>query len=346
LDLTDVRDRTGVSLAVLEALETGDLARASSHEAAVIGLRRYADLVDLDGEALVATIEPYWQSDFLVGATSTAAYGHARATGIEPAVSGGFAGHLRHYPVETPHLQAFTRTAQTPAVGGSSGSGLAVGTTGLYGTGQVFAQTGMYPAAAPLRIRQVVRPAPWPVRLLLWCVVVALVIAGTGLVVAHVRPQWMRDAHLAHVPHSATTPGAGNKAATGSTSTPSTTPGSSSIVTTGTPGPTGTPVTVQAAEYAIVLTTLAPCWVEATAPGTPAVFNKTLPAGAKEVLTPASGQLNVELGAAGVVLAVAVNGKTVPGWTFTPTTAPVTLLFSNSANSASTGSTTAPTLAP
>ncbi|HYA69593.1 MAG TPA: RodZ domain-containing protein, partial [Acidimicrobiales bacterium] len=351
LGLTDVRDRTGVSIAVLEALETGDLSRAPSREAVVVGLRRYADLVNLDGEALVATIEPYWGSDALVGATSRSAFGldtrYGQGTGANPPVTGGFAGHLRQYPDRATHLEAFTRTAQTPAVGGSSGSVSAAGWLGFYGTGQVLGQTGMYPATPALRIRQVVRPAAWPVRVLVWTAVATLAIAGAGLVLAHVRPQWLRDAHLARVPHSASaTSGSVTKEANGAPSTPSTTPASNSLVSTGVPGPTGTPVVVQSAQYTVVLATSAPCWVEATAPGTPAVFNQTLPAGAKQVLTPVNGQIDVELGSAGATVAVSLNGKIVPGWSFAPTTAPVTLLFTNAAGPIGGASTTVTTPAP
>jgi len=328
LSLDDVRDRTGVSVVVLEALEAGDPSRAPGHEAAVVGLRRYADLVHLDGDALVATIEPSREPGALVGVTSASTHaldaGLGRPPGVGPVVTGGFAGHLRRYPVATEHLQAFTQTAQTSAVGAGSGAG-------GYSSGRVYGHTGMYPATPPLRIRQVVRPAAWPVRVLVWTTVVALVVAGAGLAVAHVRPQWMRDIHLARVPNAATASSrAPGRVGSGPRTTPSAPPGANSIVTTGAPGPNGVPITVRVADYTIVVATQAPCWVEATAPGTTAVFNKTLPAGVKQVLTPSGGQLSVQLGAAGVIVTVVVNGKQVPGWTFTPTSAPVALLFSTS----------------
>jgi hypothetical protein len=72
------------------------------------------------------------------------------------------------------------------------------------------------------------------------------------------------------------------------------------------------------------------CWVMATTPQaiTP-VFNTTMDPGTSQVLTPASGQLTVELGASGVLVSVQVGGKTVPGWSYTPMAAPVTLNFTN-----------------
>ena len=342
LGLVDVRDRTGVPLPVLEALETGDLALMNP-EAAAIGLRRYADLVGLDGDGLVRSLNLLPQTALVgagAGGGAGARPGTAAPTGPAPAAppgsypsTPGFAGHLRRYPGDSMHLQAFTQTAQVPSVGGVVAPGAwSAGGHDPYGSGQAYGATGMYPATPPLRIRQRVRPAARPVKWLLWLTVILLVVAGTGLVLSHVEPRWMRTLHLVRVPHPAaahaggSAGGAGSGGATHSSGSGTTT----SVVTTGTPGPTGTTITVRASEYTVVLQTLAPCWVMATTPqATTPALNATLPAGTKQVLTPVGGQLTVELGAAGAVLTVQVGGKTVPGWSFTPASAPITLVFTN-----------------
>ncbi|HUO49629.1 MAG TPA: helix-turn-helix transcriptional regulator, partial [Acidimicrobiales bacterium] len=166
LGLVDVRDRTGVSLPVLEALETGDLTGLDP-DLAALGLRRYADLMGLDGEGMCRALNLVPQTA-LVGAGTG-----SRSTGAVPALSpavgtapaaAGFAGHLRQYPGDGMHLQAFTQTAQVPSVGGGLPAGASsAGGHDPYGSGQVFGTTGMYPATPPLRIRQVVRPAARPV---------------------------------------------------------------------------------------------------------------------------------------------------------------------------------------
>jgi len=338
LGLADVRDRTGVSVAVLEALETGDLSQAPSLDGARTGLRRYADLVGLDGDALARSLDPYWGPAALVGATggagptapgSGSGSGSSSSSGsvLDPSTGAGFAGHLRRYPGEGAHLQAFTQTAEVPSVGSPRGAG-----DDPYGSGQVFGTTGMFPATPPLHIRQVVRPAAWPVRALVWLVVGALVISGLGLVVSHVRPAWMRTLHLARVPHSGRAPSSSNSVAAGGapgTRPPGTSSTGSSVVTTGVPGPDGSiPVTVRAAQYTVLVQASARCWVQASVPNNPVpVLNTVLDAGTNQVVNPVNGQLTLQLGASGVTVVVQVAGKTVRGWSYTPTAAPITLAF-------------------
>ncbi|HXX89855.1 MAG TPA: hypothetical protein VEI83_06515, partial [Acidimicrobiales bacterium] len=220
---------------------------------------------------------------------------------------------------------AFTQTAQVRSVGGARAPE-AWSARGYepYAGGQVHGTTGTYPATPPLRIRQVVRPAAWPVRVLVWLTVILLVVAGIGLATAHFRPSWMRALHLARVPHTAHAAAGHVAAGPGPTST--TTP---SAVTTGAPGAAGTPVTVDTDQYTVLVETTAPCWVLASAPnGSTPILDATLPAGTKQVITPVNGQVSVELGASGVAVQVQIKGKTVSGWSFVPSSAPVTLLFS------------------
>ncbi|HUO47728.1 MAG TPA: hypothetical protein VMU09_02745, partial [Acidimicrobiales bacterium] len=166
-----------------------------------------------------------------------------------------------------------------------------------------------------------------PVRWLVWLTAGLLVAAGAGLVVAHAKPTWMRRLHLARVPHA-------HVAVPPTTSSPSAhragAAAGSSIVSTGIPGPTGTTVTVRAQSYTVLVQAIAPCWVMATTPqsATPA-FNATMAPGTSQVLTPVNGQLTVELGASGVLVSVKVGAKSVPGWSYAPTSAPVTLVFTN-----------------
>ncbi|HXX88817.1 MAG TPA: helix-turn-helix transcriptional regulator, partial [Acidimicrobiales bacterium] len=122
LGLVDVRDRTGVPLPILEALESGEITRVPNQDAARIGLRRYAELVGLDGKALVQALD-HWlptPTPAHLGGPGPSPAGPAGgsvpgvpvgATGGPPP-TGGFAGHLRRYPGDGAHLQAFTQTAQ------------------------------------------------------------------------------------------------------------------------------------------------------------------------------------------------------------------------------------------
>ena len=348
LGLVDVRDRTGVPVPVLEALEAGDLA-AVNLETAAIGLRRYADLVGLDGEGLCRSLRLVPEGTLVGAGAGAGAGGRAGAASApappftvapagHPPGTEGFAGHLRRYPGDGTHLQAFTQTAQVPSVGGAPAAGAwSAGGHDSYGSDQLHGSTGMYPSTPPLRIRQRVRPAARPVRWLVWLTGVLLVVASAGLVVAHVKPSWMRTLHLVRVPHRVVPHAASGTGVSGTGAGTHQASGQgtgSAVVTTGAPGPAGTTVTVRAGQYTVVLDTLAPCWVMATTPqaSTPAL-NTTLPAGTKQVLTPVDGQLTVEVGAAGVVVTVQIGGKTVPGWSFTPPDAPMTLVFTNTPSS-------------
>ena len=219
LGLVDVRDRTGVPLAVLEALESrrprADAEpRCRPHRPAPVrrpGRTRQRG-PDPGARPGHAGTGPGGRGDRGPGDTGCRprhrGRGPAAATrppvGSPATCAGTRATACTSRPSPRPPRRRRSARPRPPGAWSAGGHD-------PYGSGQVFGTTGMYPATPPLRIRQVVRPAAWPVRALVWLTAAALVVAGLGLVVAHVEPKWMRTIHLARVPHRASTPAASHR---------------------------------------------------------------------------------------------------------------------------------------
>jgi len=68
LAMADIHDRTGISWAHLEALEDGDFARFPDQLTAFSCLGRYADLFDLDANAMTTALKGEWPEDTLADA--------------------------------------------------------------------------------------------------------------------------------------------------------------------------------------------------------------------------------------------------------------------------------------
>ena len=322
--LAEVHDRTGIPWLQLEALEAGELDRLPDRRSALLAVRRYADLLDLDAGELTRATDSRWSST--VGAAMPVV-GSSNG-GFQRGSAGG--AHLSRYPGDGSHLRAFTQTGQIPGVGRSSG--------GSYrGRAQTMDHTGVF-AAVPA-IRPYVRPAPLGLRVAVWTTAGLVAVGLLGLAVSHWQRQWLADIHVIHGPdHPGTSSGASFEFGPGSpsaSSSPSSSSSSSSSATVSQTdsGPGVSAVTVRAADFAVVVAASQPCWVSASTPQSfQPIFQGTLQSGQTTTLDSANGQLTVQLGARQVALAVKIGGKLVPGWLFQPSSAPYTLNFTSASS--------------
>ncbi len=97
-------------------------------------------------------------------------------------------------------------------------------------------------------------------------------------------------------------------------------------------GPLSATASVRFPVFTVTVVTQAPCWLHVTSPTSFApLFSATVPAGTTKTFTSGKGQLSVELGASHATMTVQVFGKTVPGWSLTPSSAPYVVNFNSSA---------------
>ncbi|HXQ63188.1 MAG TPA: helix-turn-helix domain-containing protein [Acidimicrobiales bacterium] len=313
LSLEAVQDRTGVRRVQLEALEDGDLSRFPDEAAALVAVRRYAEILGLDAATMAQIVSERLRNvgeravPVLVGAATSPAPDR-RPTGPVPAV----AGHLSRYPGDSSHLRAFTQTAQVPQVGPRP-------VRPSLPPGLRFDSTDAIPVT--YRDHPDPHPAPLALRVAVWSTVLLLIVGVAGLAVHHWRPAWLTKIHLvagppargAHASHGASRPSTGVHGP---------------VVKQTASGPLSAEVTVRSPVFAVVVTTGAPCWIHVSSPASFApVFSSTVPAGTTKTFTSASGQLSVELGASHASVTVQVLGKTVPGWVLTPSAAPFVVNF-------------------
>lgn len=215
--------------------------------------------------------------------------------------------------VHNPSLRSFTQTAQHPHLSGLVRAG----------PDPRFLPTGMVPAVGP----PVVVPAPLLLRMAVWLCVLLVLAGVAGIAVHHFRPAWLRD-----IESAAAAGPAAPVVSHGNTSTPtvprSVTASVVAIVDNG--DGTGT-VAVHSPSYTIVVqATTGACWVSVTGPGGGApLFEQTLPAGATQSFPSQSGPMLLNLGSSHVTVSVQVRGKTVPGSSFTPKSAPYDLTFTS-----------------
>jgi hypothetical protein len=234
----------------------------------------------------------------------------AGATPIAPA-----GGHLSRFPGDTSHLKSFTQTAQVPAVGSRP-------TTTALPPGLRFDSTDSIPVTRrPLAYSG--PAAPLALRVAVWSSVLLLVLGVAAIAVHHFRPAWLVDVHLV----GASPSGASGHPTTGAKAG---TPSEPFVIDTAT-GATSATLTVRSPVYDIVVTTQAPCWIHVTSPAGPApLFSATVPAGTTKSFRSTDGQLTVELGASRAVVTAQVLGKTLPGFSLTPSAAPYVMTFRSS----------------
>jgi hypothetical protein len=331
IELSEVHDRTGISLRNLEALESGEVQHFSDPSAAAVAMRRYADLVDLDPEPLIGSLASPELA--LAGAPSVGApsvgsrTGGSRAGGnraggnrasstgsplVGSAPSWGPApasvedGHLRRFYGDQSHLHSFTQTAEVPAVGRGGGPGLAGG-------------------YVPPRRR---RKAPLGLRLLTWFVLILLIAGGAGLGVDHYKPQWLRDIHVLR--------DNGHVTALGKTHTKTTTPPTTSstappVVTSQAAGVGIVNVKVGASNYSVVVSTFNWCWVKAsTSLSANPLLNQTLQPGQTASIPVSGTPVTLELGSLAALITVKIGGRTVAAWSLKPNAVPFQVNFTSS----------------
>jgi hypothetical protein len=89
-------------------------------------------------------------------------------------------------------------------------------------------------------------------------------------------------------------------------------------------------IAVPASNYRVVVTTSGPSFVQADHGTNGAVlFAGVVPAGQTHTFAAENGKVTVLLGSVQNKVTVQLDGKRVPGWRYTPTTAPFTLDFSS-----------------
>lgn len=330
VSLETIQDRTGVRLFHLEALEEESFSPFPDEKTALVAVRRYAEVVGLDGPAMMQIVGERWRNvgesppSALSGATRAVSPPPRRsapapapaiiaATGavavVEPA---GGTAHLSRYPGDTSHLKAFTQTAQVPQVAPRAASP-------TLPPGLRFDSTDSIPVTHRYH-----DPTPGPVALqvAIWSTVLLLLVGVAGIAVHHWRPGWLAKIHLVSAPPGG---GSGHKGTTSSSSL------SGPVAKTTATGPLSATVSVRFPVFAVTVVTQAPCWIHVTSPTSFApVFSATVPAGTTKTFTSGKGQLSVELGASHATVTVQVFGKTVPGWSLTPNSAPYVVNFSSS----------------
>jgi cytoskeleton protein RodZ len=329
LSLETIQDRTGVRRFHLEALEDESLAPFPDEKTALVAVRRFAEVVGLDGPAMMQIVGERWRNvgesppPALSGSTgavpptprrSAPAPAVIAATGavttVEPT---GGTPHLSRFPGDTSHLKAFTQTAQVPQV--TSRAAHPTLPPGLR-----FDSTDSIPVTHRYH-----DPTPGPIALqvAIWSTVLLLVVGVAGLAVHHWRPSWLAKIHLVSSPGGG---GSGRKA----TTPPSSAAGP--VVKTTATGPLSATASVRFPVFTVTVVTQAPCWIHVTSPTSFApVFSATVPAGTTKTFSSGKGQLSVELGASHATMTVQVFSKTVPGWSLTPSSAPYVVNFSSSA---------------
>jgi hypothetical protein len=311
IDLAEVHDRTGISWRNLEALESGDFQRFSEPSAAAIAMRRYADLVSVEAQPLIDSIQNAPAFEYSgAGSQGSPAVGGARAGG------GSRSAHLSQYGDDHTHLKAFTQTAEVPVVGGRSAGPSPAGLIG-------------YPSSYYRHSR---RRMPWLLRFATWLLIFLILVGAAGLSVDHYKPQWLRAIHVLKGPPS--------KDSSGSHTTkppvvvpPTTATTAPAVEVTTTKSGNGTAsVTVDSPDYSIVISTFGACWIEAQTPlNVNPVINRTLLAGQSASIPVTGGrQISVELGSLAAEITIQVGGQTVQGWSVKPNAVPYSVTFTSS----------------
>ena len=191
-------------------------------------------------------------------------------------------------------LRAFTSTAEVPRVPHRSPTV----------SGQQVAFGGRRPKA------------PLGLRLAVWATALLVVVGAALIWVNHQYPSVFHSAPAAAT-HALVTP---SSAAPARPKTGTAVPSSGVVFTQA--GPTSGSVTVSSAQYTVVVSAQAPCWVKVTTPGgAPPLYQAVMQPGAQQTFHPANGQLAVNLGASKVTVAVLVGGAHAPSWQWSPASA-------------------------
>jgi hypothetical protein len=318
LDLSTVHDRLNRPITQLEALENGDLASLPDQALALSTLRRYAALLELDGDALALQMIDAWSA--LPPVARDLAMGDTGATAVTNVVTAVATG--------PEHLRAFTQTGEVPKVGGGvTGSR---GGSGAYRYGvSTGPPTGTFPVVprqdlkqsrrSVARARRKLRAPGW-LKASTWIAgsLVVVIIVGFGLL--QWRSNWLVQSHIIRVVQpGGTHPTSPNAPAGGGS-------GKADVVPTTSSGQSSA-YTVSTSHFTVVLATSGRCWIQVTSSQSATPLASGVQDGGKTLVFPAKGTMTVQVGSSSVVVGITVHKKnvfynapqTVPYmYTFTP----------------------------
>jgi hypothetical protein len=315
LDLITVHDRLHRPITQIEALENGDLAGLPNQAQALSTLRRYAALLDLDGDAMALQMIDAWST---LPAQPAASVTPASApTAMVTAVGTG-----------PDHLRAFTQTGEVPKVGGSHGSaGSSRGSAYGYSV-STGPPTGTFPVVPRRDLKQSRRAvnrarrrlrAPSPLKAITWVVAVLLVAVVVGFGLLHWKSEWLVRSHILRVSEPA-----------GSTSGASTSAASAkpAVVQTGTTAQSAT-YAVGSSDYDVVVAATGRCWIQVTSSTSSTPLVSGVQDAGKVLKFRAEGAMTVQVGSSSVLVGVTVNNKTV--FYTQPKVVPYTYTFTSAA---------------
>ena len=316
LDLLTVHDRLGRPITQIEALERDDHASLPDEVLAVSTLRRYANLLGLDGDAL----HLQWSAERVATDVDLS------VTRAVPAVTNVVAA----VTTGPDHLRAFTETGEVPQVGGRVTS--ASGASGNYDykvhTGP---PTGTFPVVPRSDLRKSRRSvakarrrmkAPTWLKVLTWMSAVLVLVVAAGWVLLSVKPTVLASAHILRVVPPGST--SANAAGTTPTSVPPAGKQAFPVVPAGTSA-SGASYTVASSKFSVVVATSDRCWVQVTSSSSPVPLISGVQDGGKVLTFPATGTMTVEVGASAVLVGVTIHGKS--GFTDIPKVVPFTYTF-------------------
>ncbi len=317
LDLLTVHDRLHRPITQLEALEDGDLARLPDQALALSTLRRYAALLDLDGDNLALQMIDAWST--IPPAPRELAMSDTGATAVANVVTAVATG--------PEHLRAFTQTGEVPRVGG--GATGSPGGSGAYGYGVATGPpTGTFPVVPRQDLKQSRRSvararrrrrAPAWLKASTWitAVLVLGVVVGSGLL--QWRPIWLVRAHILRVVE----PGGARPTA----SPPDPRGGGAGkpvVVSTASDGASSS-YTVGTSHFSVTLTTSGRCWIQVTSSQSTTPLVSSVQDAGMTLVFPATGAMTVQVGSSSVVVGITAGKKTV--FSNTPQAVPYTYTF-------------------
>jgi len=291
--LSTVHDRLARPVTELDALERGDLASLPDQALALSTLRRYANFLGLDGDALALRMLDGWSAS-LAGEKAT--------------------GHPSSW-------HAFGDTGEVPSVG--QGPAASVGP-------DVGPPTGAFPVVPRQHIQSSKRAikqarrrmeAPGWLKALVWMAAVLLAIVLAGTAIWFIKPQWMVNAHLLRIVpagYNVQHPVAPDHTAT-------TSAGNVAVQLTGSPSATSANYSVAAASFTLNLATTGRCWLQVTSPSSPTPLAEGVQAAGELMHFTSSGPLTVQVGSASVLLSITTGGTSV--FDTAPKAAPFTYTF-------------------
>jgi hypothetical protein len=208
------------------------------------------------------------------------------------------------------HLRAFTQTGEVPKVGAGSAT---AGGSGAYGYGVASGPpTGTFPVVPRQEIRHSKKSvakarrrlrAPTSLKVITWLTVMLLVTVAVGFGIQQWRAQWLVRSHILRVTQPNGAPiSNGTAGSTGHSH-------QSSPVEPTSFSEQSSSYTVSARRFTVNIATSGKCWVQVTSSDSPTPLVSGVQPPGKLLTIPAKGTMTVQVGAAAVIVGVAINGK-------------------------------------